>query len=41
MTTTKSPIPLELANTAFLPIDLQQGIVNSGQLFPYDANTIL
>jgi len=41
MTTTKSPIPLELAKTAFLPIDLQKGIVNSGQLFPYDATTIL
>ncbi|WP_288659314.1 isochorismatase family protein [uncultured Enterococcus sp.] len=41
MTTTKSPIPLELAKTAFLPIDLKKGIVNSGQLFPYDATTIL
>lgn len=41
MTTTKSLIPLELAKTAFLPIDLQKGIVNSGQLFPYDATTIL
>lgn len=41
MTNTKLPIQIELAKTAFLPIDLQKGIVNSGHLLPHDSATIL
>lgn len=41
MTTTKTPIQIELAKTAFLPIDLQKGIIGSGNLFPYDSAIIL
>ncbi|MFV0557886.1 MAG: isochorismatase family protein [Enterococcus sp.] len=35
------PIALDLARTAFIPIDLQKGIVENGQTLPYPAKAVV
>lgn len=32
---------MELAKTAFLPVNLQKGILHSGHLYPHDSTTII